>query len=176
MDCFSLLFTQYSLRNIVEVKKSKNHTLRHDVGWVLTDSAVAITCFIITQTLTNGVYALQLNKPDQFLEYMFDYSIPFKLFALNLQNYPNTFMFSGTILISLTSYLPTLLMLSWTFFFVFHRHLTTATAKIHDRLIPDYKSNSIKFTPGLLYSVVALVITIIGTLTGIIAVFHSILS
>ncbi|MFC1862108.1 hypothetical protein ACFLX6_02330, partial [Chloroflexota bacterium] len=69
MDCVSLLITKYSFGKIIGKETVQFKT---QIRWLFIDIIAAGVCFLITQTVTNGIYSIQMGRPEHFFSYMFD--------------------------------------------------------------------------------------------------------
>ncbi|MBF0383920.1 MAG: hypothetical protein HQL69_23130 [Magnetococcales bacterium] len=104
-DCFSFLWTK---RCFWKILNNSNRDLEIS-GFLLSDFFVATSCFIVTQLISNALYSVQIGDHANWHQYIFNMSIPFKSYAPASSELAG-FEFPGQLLISLTSYIPTLLL------------------------------------------------------------------
>lgn len=102
-DAVSLLFTKKHLEVILSDKEPKPGKIAF---YLCVDLCYATSILCIVQTLTNGLYSIQIGHPENFFSYMLDFSIAFKTYGPK-ENGVHLFEFPGQILISASSFIPT---------------------------------------------------------------------
>lgn len=107
MDAFSLLYTKKCYKQIITNRMNMSAT---EVLLVFCrDICVATLCFLFTQLMSNGLYSVQTGNPELFFSYMFSIDTAFEPYVVRNEQFPGTSI-PGQLIISMTSYLPTLLL------------------------------------------------------------------
>jgi hypothetical protein len=83
-------------------------TLKTLSSALIQDILIAIVLMFLVQLISNGLYAVQIGRPEKFLEYMLDPYTAFRLYG-PVDPHLVGFKFPGQLAITCTTYIPSLL-------------------------------------------------------------------
>jgi hypothetical protein len=102
-DVISLLVTKKYLGIILSEKK---HVPRTALTYLFKDLLIATICLGMVQWITNGLYAIQIGRPELFYEYLATPQIMFRQYG-PMAGSEHLVQFPGMIVMSATSFIPT---------------------------------------------------------------------
>jgi hypothetical protein len=105
-DSISLLWTKRCIARLVVSKKPL--TIDELFIVLAQDILVAAALMVVVQLISNGLYAVQIGRPEEFLSYMLDPSTALKPYHAMDPRF-SKFEFPGQLIITCTTYIPSLL-------------------------------------------------------------------
>jgi hypothetical protein len=107
-DALSLLWTKRCIAILAGMVPNDPLTTRRLCMVLAQDVGVAIILMFMVQLVSNGLYAIQVGRPDEFYKDMFDITTAVKLYHPNNPRFSGM-QFPGQLVITCTTYLPSLL-------------------------------------------------------------------
>jgi hypothetical protein len=104
-DAWSLVWTKRCIALLVD--PTTPLTVKKLFVVLAQDILVAVGLMIVVQTISNGLYAVQIGHPTEIIKYMFDLSTAIKPYHAIDPNF-STMQFPGQLLITCTTYLPSI--------------------------------------------------------------------
>jgi uncharacterized membrane protein len=105
-DAFSLIWTKRCIARIVVPKTSL--TLTELLNVLAQDVGVAAALMVFVQFISNGLYAVQIGRPENILLYMLDPKTALKSYHAIDPSF-STIEFPGQLVITCTTYIPSIL-------------------------------------------------------------------
>lgn len=106
-DAVSLIWTKRCFTLIVSDKQRGGLSELTFFKILFQDLAVAVVLMFVVQLISNGLYAIQVRKPELFFVYMFDFRTAFRLYA-PIDPGLSYIKFPGQLVITCSTYLPSL--------------------------------------------------------------------